>query len=147
MFGDNLKWAGNVPFRNVEEITLYKRVLLEYHHVCQNGLCFYCEETSPLKPAGCPTQPKPYHATIEHLEPASVTKKRWIVESPDLVRKWGDISIDNTVMACKRCNNSRPNEMNPWEYKAYVLRNKKKQKKREAGKIWLTNNRIDASVA
>lgn len=119
-------WAGNIPFKEWEHIREYKRVLLEYHHILQKGKCLYCKNETPLKEKGIDKAPNRHHATLEHLEQVWETKERWkeTGELRDLdgivAKSYGDMTVENTAMACAECNNTRPWDRTVYAHKKHI---------------------------
>lgn len=113
-----IKLIGGLRFKSFKDLNLYKKVLREYHYTLQKGLCCYCNKKTYLLPSTVKNKKMTLIATIEHLEPISVTKKK---DSRKFSKKFGNLTLDNTRIACHKCNNARPDNMTWLEYKSKVM--------------------------
>lgn len=112
-----IKLIGGLQFKKFKDFNLYKKVLREYHYTLQKGLCCYCNRKTYLIPSTRENKKMNLIATIEHLEPISVTRKN---DRRKFSKKYGKLTLDNTRMACHKCNNKRPIGMTWLEYKTKI---------------------------
>lgn len=109
-------WVGTVKFSSWKEANLYVKLLRKYHYIAQDGKCCYCEKQCYYENTTKRMREK--DATLEHLQEVSMTKKLKNIEG---CLSKGNLSFDNTRMACHKCNSSRPSGMSWLEYKSMVM--------------------------
>ena len=79
----------------VEQRWRLKRPVLDAIFEREDGLCFWCDEPTVLDRgarSGCRSVLAPNGATIDHIIPK---------------RDGGPVTVDNAVLACRRCNEAR----------------------------------------
>ena len=115
--------SGKIGFKSYKQISDFLKKLKIYHYEKQDGLCIYCEEPVKLN-----VKNGRKLATVEHYEPVYITKRRLRKLKREDHRhclKYGDLTIENTGVACCKCNSSRGIEItNPWDWKQRVMQEK-----------------------
>lgn len=125
MDSNNSIWVGDIEFSDFKYVNEYKRNMVKLHYILQKGQCCYCEEVcvDPFTEKFTKkTQRKNLDPTLEHLETVADTRLRWKKEKRfDFIKQYGDLSFQNTRMACAKCNTSRPHGMSWLEWKTIKM--------------------------